>query len=73
MQGVALRRNNSTNVGSAEAGPKVAAVLSVAETGHRLGIDLRAYPADVLTRPAATSIQPFGQLTPAGWAASQRA
>ena len=71
MRGVALGRKNWIHVGSAEAGPKVAAILSVVETSKRLGLDLRAYLADVLPRLATTSIQRVGELTPSRWAASR--
>ena len=74
LRGVALGRKNWLRVGSAEAGPKVAAILSVVETSKRLGLDLRAYLADVLPRlVGATSIQRVGELTPSRWAASRLA
>ena len=66
-----MGRKNWIHVGSAEAGPKVAAILSVVETCKRLGPDLRAYLADVLPRLADTNIQRVGELTPARWAASR--
>ena len=68
---MALGRNNWIHVCSAEAGPKVAAILLVVETSKRLGLDLRAYLADVLPRLAATSIRRVGELTPSRWAASR--
>jgi len=42
LRGVALGRKNWIHVGSADARPKVAAILSVVETLKRLGLDLRA-------------------------------
>jgi len=71
LRGVALGRKNWIHVGSAEAGPKVAAILSVVETSKRLGLDLRAYLAEVLPRLADTNIQRLGELTPSRWAASR--
>ena len=71
LSGVALGRKNWIHVGSAEAGPKVAAILSVLEISKRLALDLRAYLADVLPRLATTSIQRVGELTPARRAASR--
>jgi hypothetical protein len=69
MRGVALRRKNGIPSGSAEAGPKVAVILSVVETCKRLGLNVRAYLADVFPRLAATRIQRVGELTPARWVA----
>ena len=72
MRGVALGRKNWIHVGSAEAGPKVAAILSVVETSKRLELDLTAYLGDVLPRlVGATSIQRVGELTPSRWAVSR--
>ena len=79
LRGVALGRKNWVrqsrtwiHVGSAEAGPKVAAILSVVETSKRLELDLTAYLGDVLPRlVGATSIQRVGELTPSRWAVSR--
>jgi len=68
---VAPRRKNRIHLGSADAGPKVAAILSVMETCKRLGLDVRAYLADVLPRLAAASIQRVGELASARWTASR--
>jgi transposase len=38
MRGVALGRKDWVNLGSREAGPRVAAILSVVETCRRMGI-----------------------------------
>ena len=48
MRPIAVGRKNWIHVGSVEAGPKVAAILSVVETCKRLGIPVREYLADVL-------------------------
>jgi len=72
MRPVVLGRKNWIHVGSQEAAPKVAAILSVFETCRRLNISVRDYLADVLPRLAGTSIQRIGDLTPAAWAASRR-
>jgi hypothetical protein len=72
MRPVVLGRKNWIHVGSKEAAPKVAAILSVFETCRRLNISVRDYLADVLPRLAGTSIQRIGELTPAAWAASRR-
>jgi hypothetical protein len=48
MRPVALGRKNWLHVGSAHAGPKVAAILSVVESCRRLGVPVKEYLAAVL-------------------------
>ena len=48
MRGVALGRKNWIHIGSPQAGPKVAAILSVMETCRRLDIPVRQYLGAVL-------------------------
>jgi transposase len=72
MRPVVLGRKNWIHVGSEEAAPKVAAILSVFETCRRLKAPVRQYLADVLPRLANTSIQRVGEFTPAAWAAARR-
>jgi len=50
MRGVAVGRKNWIHIGSAPAGPKVAAILSVMESCRRLGIDVRDYLEAVLPK-----------------------
>ena len=69
MRGVALGRKNWIHIGSPEAGPKVAAILSVIETCRRKGITVRKYLGAVLPGLADISIQRLAELTPAAWAA----
>src|ERR1700694_5370999 len=69
MRGVALGRRNWIHIGSQEAGPKIAAILSVVESCRRLKIPVREYLADILPGLANTSIQRVGELTPTTWAA----
>jgi transposase len=57
MRGVALGRKNWIHIGSPQAGPKVAAILSVLETCRRLDIPVRKYLGTVLTGLAEVSIQ----------------
>jgi transposase len=71
MRGVALGRKNWIHVGSEQAGPKVAAILSVIESCRRLKLPVREYLASVLPGLANLSIQRVSQLTPAAWAASR--
>lgn len=72
MRGVALGRKNWIHLGSREAGPKVAAILSVVETCRRMGIAAREYLGTVLPGLGGVSIQRIADLTPAAWAASRR-
>ncbi len=72
MRPVALGRKNWIHVGSRQAGPKVAAILSIVETCRRLGIPVRPYLADVLPGLAEVSIHRLPGLTPSAWAAIGR-
>jgi transposase len=67
MRPVALGRKNWIHIGSPQAGPKVAAILSVIETCRRLKIPVRQYLAAVLPGLADVSIQRVAELTPAAW------
>ena len=69
MRPVALGRKNWIHVGSQQAGPKVAAILSIVETCRRMKIPIRDYLAAVLPGIADVSIQRLADLTPAAWAA----
>ena len=64
MRGVPLGRKNWIHIGSPEAGPKVAAILSVVETCRRLDIPAREYLGAILPGLAAVSIQKLAELTP---------
>ena len=72
MRPVALGRKNWIHVGSQQAGPKVAAILSIVETCRRLKIPIREYLAAILPGLADVSIQRLAELTPAAWAAKSR-
>lgn len=69
MRPVALGRKNWIHIGSPQAGPKVAAILSIVETCRRLQIPARKYLAAVLPGLANISIQRLPELTPTAWAA----
>ncbi|MCL4794298.1 MAG: hypothetical protein KJZ84_07040, partial [Bryobacteraceae bacterium] len=68
----AHKRKNWIHVGSPQAGPKVAAILSVVETCKRVEIPVREYLAAVLPGLADVKIQKIPELTPAAWAARRR-
>lgn len=68
MRPVVLGRKNWIHLGSEQAGPKVAAILSVFESCRRLKIPVREYLASVLPRLANTCIQRISDCTPARWA-----
>src|SRR6202011_165875 len=65
MRPVALGRKNWIHIGSPQAGPKVAAILSIVETCRRLHIPVRKYLATVLPGLGDVSIQQLHELTPA--------
>jgi len=69
MRPVAIGRRNWIHVGSPQAGPKVAAILSVVESCRRLKLPVRDYLAAVLPGFADLPIQRLPDLTPAAWAA----
>ncbi len=72
MRPVALGRKNWIHIGSQQAGPKVAAILSVVETCRRMNIPVRQYLAAVLPGLAETPIHRLPQLTPIAWASQSR-
>jgi hypothetical protein len=71
MRPVALGRRNWIHIGSKEAGPRVANILSVVETCRRLVLPVREYLGSVLPGLADFPVQRAGQLTPAAWAAQR--
>jgi hypothetical protein len=71
MRGIALGRKNWIHVGSEQAGPKVAAILSVIESCRRMKVPVRDYLASVLPGLANRSIRSIPELTPAAWARSR--
>jgi transposase len=71
MRPLALGRRNWLHIGSADAGPKVAAIASIVETCRRLDINLRAYLKDILPKLGDWSANRVGELTPSAWKAAQ--
>ena len=71
MRPVALGRKNWLHVGSAKAGPKVAAILSIVESCRRLGIPVKDYLLAVLPGMSQRKHSEIAQLTPARWMASR--
>ncbi|MGA3316810.1 MAG: IS66 family transposase [Candidatus Korobacteraceae bacterium] len=69
MRPVALGRKNWIHIGSPQAGPKVAAILSVVESCRRLKLPVRNYLVAVLPGFADLPIQRLPDLTPAAWVA----
>lgn len=68
MRPVALGRKNWIHIGSQQAGPKVAAILTVVETCRRINLPVRDYLAALLPGLADTPIHRLAQLTPTAWA-----
>jgi len=71
MRTVCLGRKNWLHIGSEEAGPKVAAIMSVMETCKRLKVDVRQYLEDVLPRIADWPKSRIAELTPRAWQADR--
>jgi transposase len=71
MRPVAVGRKNWLHVGSANAGPKVAAILSVIESCRRLGVPVKEYLAAVLPGLHGRTMREVADLTPARWAATR--
>jgi transposase len=69
MRPVALGRKNWLHIGSPQAGPKVAAILSVVESCRRLKLQVRDYLAWILPGLADVLIQRLPDLTPSAWVA----
>jgi hypothetical protein len=71
MRPVALGRRNWIHIGSSQAGPKIAAILSVVESCRRLKLRVRDYLAAILPGLADLPIKRLAELTPAAWTASR--
>jgi transposase len=69
MRPVALGRKNWMHIGSPQAGPKVAAILSIVESCRRLKLPVRDYLAAILPGFADLPIQRLPDLTPVVWVA----
>jgi transposase len=67
MRPVATGRKNWIHIGSEQAGPRVAAILSVVESCRRLKVPVRDYLAAILPGLANRSIQRVTEFTPAAW------
>ena len=65
---VALGRKNWIHFGSQEAGPRIAAILSIVETCRRLQIPIRDYLAAILPGLADLPVRRVAELTPTAWA-----
>ena len=65
MRPVALGRKNWIHIGSPQAGPKVAAILSVVESCRRLQVPVRDYFSTILPGLADLPIRCLPDLTPA--------
>ncbi len=68
---MALGRKNWLHVGSAKAGPKVAAIVSIVESCKRLDIPVKEYLIAVLPGMAGRTTSEATRLTPARWAAAR--
>jgi len=62
------KRKNWIHIGSTEAGPRVAAIISIVESCRQLNIPIRDYLGSVLPGLANRPISQTAELTPAAWA-----
>src|SRR5271165_3763965 len=69
MRPVALGRKNWLHIVSPQAGPKVAAILSIVESCRRLQVPVRDYFSTILPGLADLPIRCLPDLTPAVWVA----
>jgi transposase len=69
MRPIALGRKNWIHIGSEEAGPRVAAIISIVETCRRLSLPVRHYLGSVLPGLADFPANRVAELTPSAWAA----
>ena len=72
MRPIALGRKNWLHVGSPQAGPKVAAILSIVESCRRIGAPLTDYLMAVLPGMADRSRLEVADVTPSRWLAARR-
>ena len=73
MRPAVLGRKNWIHVGSVQAGPRVAAILSVVESCRRMGIPVRQYLLSVLPGMGDRKVGEVAELTPTAWWRRQRA
>src|SRR5947199_2243186 len=71
MRPVVIGRKNWIHLGSQQAGPKIAAILSIVETCRRLKIPVRDYLSAVLPGLADFPLQRIKARTPPAWAAAR--
>ena len=67
MRPAVLGRKNWIHVGSVEAGPKVAAILSVMESCRRLGVPVPENLGDVQLGLEDRKVSEVAELTPSAW------
>jgi transposase len=67
MRPVAIDRKNWIHVGSEQAGPRVAAIISIVETCRRQQIPVREYLSAVLPGLENFPANRVNELTPAAW------
>lgn len=69
---LAIGRKNWLHIGSEQAGPKIAAIVSIIETCRRLDINVREYLLDVLPGLSERPQSDLPELTPLAWKARQQ-
>ncbi len=69
MRPIALGRKNWIHFGSKDAGPRIAAILSIVESCRRLNIPIRDYLSSVLPGLSNLPVKRVSELTPSAWLA----
>jgi len=69
---LAIGRKNWLHIGSEQAGPAIAAIVSIFETCRRLKLNPREYLLDVLPKIADWPAKRVAELTPTAWKTSRQ-
>jgi len=72
MRGLAIGRKNWLHVGSEQAGPRIAAIMSIFETCRRLGVNIRDYLNDILPKLPEWPANRVAELSPMAWKAARQ-
>ena len=72
MRGIAVGRKNWLHIGSEQAGPRIAAIMSIFETCRRLDINIRDYLNDILPKLPEWPVKRVAELSPMTWKAARQ-
>ena len=72
MRGIAVGRKNWLHIGSEQAGPRIAAIMSIFETCRRLEINIRDYLNEILPKLPEWPANRVAELSPMAWKAARQ-